>query len=130
MALDSGLTLTLEGKTRDVRVARSEARTLLTAHGVEEPLEDVLLVVSELVTNAVLHGGGPLTVALSFTPPDLIIAVTDRGSADPSRRHPTGDDEYGRGLGIVDRLSTSWHVAHAVGFKTIVAVVRPGRRLQ
>ncbi len=122
--MESGLTLTLEGKSRDAHVARSEARAFFATNRWAAPYDDALLVISELVTNAVLHGGGPLTVTLESAPPDVIITVTDRGAADPARRHPKGDDECGRGLDIVDRLSASWHVVHAVGFKTIVAVVR------
>lgn len=121
----SGVTLTLEGTSRDVRVARTEAREFFATNTWVAHDEDVLLVISELVTNAVLHGSGPVTVTLSSAPPDVIIAVTDRGRSDPSRRHPEAEDEQGRGLAIVDRLSTSWHVVHAVGFKTVVAVVRP-----
>ena len=122
---ESTLTLTLEGKSRDVRAVRAEAREFLATNPWASAQEDVLLVVSELVTNAVLHGSGPVTVTLNPAPPDLIITVTDRGGADPARRHPDGDDEYGRGLEIVEQLSTSWHVVHAIGFKTIVVVVRP-----
>lgn len=119
------MTLTLEGTSRDVSVARAEAREFFATNTWVAQHEDVLLVISELVTNAVLHGGGPVTVTLTSAAPDVIIEVTDRGRSDPARRHPGTDDEHGRGLDIVDRLSTSWHVVHAVGFKTIVAVVCP-----
>lgn len=123
LAVDPGLTLTLEGKSRDVRVARAEARAFLASNRWAALPDDAYLVLSELVTNAVLHGGGPVTVTLSPAPPDLVIAVTDRSNVDPMRLSPDNDDEHGRGLGIVNRLAKSWHVVHAVGSKTIVAVV-------
>lgn len=69
------------------------------------------LLVSELVTNAVLHGAGAITLQLPFDPPGLVVAVTDTGDRLPvvSAPPPT-DQSSGRGLLIVDALSSEWGV--------------------
>ncbi len=50
--------------------------------------EDVLLVVSELVTNACLHGGGPDELRLHRAPKVLRLEVSDGGSGAPRAAHP------------------------------------------
>src|SRR5204863_8859349 len=74
---------------------------------------DASLCLSELVTNAVLHSGAgtedelELKVVLSVD--TLRVTVIDRGSGfEPPP--PTGGDESGWGLYIVDRLSHAWGV--------------------
>ncbi len=111
--------VTLTGERRDAGVARTRARHLL---GSLECADDVLVVVSELVTNAVLHGRDPIVLTLTVEPDAVVVSVTDRGSAEPFRRD-AGEDDDGRGLAIVDELTTHWHVERANGLKSVVAVV-------
>jgi anti-sigma regulatory factor (Ser/Thr protein kinase) len=122
-------TVTLTGERRDPSVIRAGTRRMLAA--VDPAVaDDVLVVASELVTNAVLHGRDPVVVTVTLELPDVIISVTDRGAADPTPR-PTGEeDEAGRGLQIIQRLTTHWHVEHGEGTKSVVAVVQatPARR--
>ncbi|WP_405010204.1 ATP-binding protein [Kitasatospora sp. NBC_01539] len=71
--------------------------------------EDVLLMVSELVTNACLHAGGPRELTLQRTADGLRVEVADN-SLDPPRLR-TGRPRTvpgGHGLLVVDRLSTAW----------------------
>lgn len=72
---------------------------------------DALLVASELVTNAVRHGGRLVRLDLELQPETLRIAVSDGSSVLPRPREADDHDrEMGRGLLILGELSSSWGV--------------------
>ncbi|MCX4804125.1 ATP-binding protein [Streptomyces sp. NPDC058682] len=73
-----------------------------------ETSEDALLLVSELLTNASLHAGGCIELALSAGEV-LRIEVFD-GTTTPPRRHPSPQRALpgGHGLYIVERVSDRW----------------------
>jgi hypothetical protein len=76
--------------------------------------EDILLVVSELVTNACLHGGGPQELRLRRSPKLLRVEVTDGGTGDPAPRTPhRAGRPGGHGMFIVQRLCLDWGVVRA-----------------
>jgi anti-sigma regulatory factor (Ser/Thr protein kinase) len=69
------------------------------------------LIVTELVTNAVLHGpGGPVSLALETGGSGVRGQVADPGPGirNPQRRRPGRLGEGGRGLFLVDALSDGW----------------------
>ncbi|MFN8051008.1 MAG: ATP-binding protein [Acidimicrobiales bacterium] len=68
------------------------------------------LLVSEIVTNAVEHGGSGGVVEVEALPAGLRVAVTDHAAGRPVLRNPRDDEPTGRGLAIVDRLSRWWGV--------------------
>ncbi|MEU0601571.1 ATP-binding protein [Streptomyces sp. NPDC006393] len=75
-----------------------------------EAADDVLLVVSELVTNALVHARPPATLRVWRLPVDgrraVHVEVTDLGPASPPEPAAAPDpDEHGRGLAIVTALS-------------------------
>lgn len=85
-------------------------------------LEDVLLVVSELLTNAIVHALPPATLRLTRGSLDqhgvVRVEVTDTGPAAPAQVPAAAcdPDEHGRGLGIVTTLSLRCGVrAHSGG---------------
>ncbi|MER6256138.1 ATP-binding protein [Streptomyces sp. NPDC001584] len=112
--------LVLSGTTDVVSRSRDFARQALTAWrwlpGTEESdresAEDVLLLVSEVVANACLHGGGPRALVLDFSAERLRIEVTDSNPAPPVRLSAHGPGDRGRpvghGLLIVERLARDW----------------------
>jgi anti-sigma regulatory factor (Ser/Thr protein kinase) len=73
-------------------------------------IDDAALVVSELVTNAVNAGCSAATVALELHRDYLRLSVADNNQARPHLRSPTPRDAHGRGLRIVEQLTTSWGV--------------------
>ncbi|WP_107467841.1 ATP-binding protein [Streptomyces sp. MA5143a] len=73
-------------------------------------VDDVVLVVSELVTNAVQHGTGDVRVRLLNARTRLRIEVTDDNRAPATLRVTGGDDTSGRGLLIVSVLARDWGV--------------------
>ncbi|MFI2608332.1 ATP-binding protein [Kitasatospora sp. NPDC018619] len=83
---------------------------------------DVVLVVAELVANAMLHGNGPLELVLDLTTARLRVEVSDRSPALPAPRRPYAPAlPGGHGLVIVERVADRWGAeAHAQG-KTIWA---------
>ena len=128
----------LDGKqagTRPPATARAWVSQRLQEWHVPPPVtDDCLLVTSELVTNAVLHGREPITISASLAPAagdgqapaqDLLIEVSD---AEPelARTPPGRRDAYaqnGRGLDLVTAAADSWYVTrHHRDGKSVVAV--------
>jgi anti-sigma regulatory factor (Ser/Thr protein kinase) len=100
----------------EVGRARRWARSRLAGSGIEadEPLaETLILLVSELVTNAVVHTGCPAVLRLSL--PDeatesatVRVEVADTSCTAPVPRCADGDETGGRGLALVDGLADRW----------------------
>ena len=77
-------------------------------HPDEHLVSTVALVVSELVTNALLHGDPPVRVRLRSAGDALSVEVFDQGHVLPARRRGEPDEESGRGLLLVEVLSARW----------------------
>ncbi|MEU6366071.1 ATP-binding protein [Streptomyces sp. NPDC046931] len=78
--------------------------------------EDVLLVVSELVTNACLHAEGPQELRIACDNKVLRIEVADRGAGQPAPRTPhRAGRPGGHGMFIVQRLCLDWGVVRVPG---------------
>jgi two-component sensor histidine kinase len=92
----------------------------------ERHLTDVVLVVNELVANAMMHGGRPDALDVTCVGMTVEIAVSDHNDGEPriGPPHATG----GRGLSIVDLLAQDWGVErHAAGHKTVWARIALAR---
>jgi serine/threonine-protein kinase RsbW len=100
--------------------ADARRRTLdwLTRHLVgQEPAEAAVLVISELVTNAVVHSASSvISCTLRLGGGLLYIEVTDQGASERqiAVREAAADDVSGRGLLLVSALSKAWGVTSAV----------------
>ena len=94
------------------RLARSFLRReTCAAHG-GHVLDDAVLLVSELVTNSVKHGGPPVIVAVECDGEALQVRVRDGSLTMPVPRTAGLNAEDGRGLALVDTLSSAWGVDH------------------
>jgi anti-sigma regulatory factor (Ser/Thr protein kinase) len=89
----------------------------------EQVVDSLLLVVSEMVTNAVEHSSGPVRLRVSTGRRHVTVAVSDSGSGSPWQGHVTDSSVRGRGLVIVDALCDSWGVERRPGGKTVWARV-------
>ncbi|MDX3262350.1 ATP-binding protein [Streptomyces sp. NPDC093228] len=106
----------------EVGRARRWARSRLVGSGIaaDEPLaETLVLLVSELVTNAVVHTGCPAVLRLLLTgvrddssscaaAGTVRLEVADASARPPAPRHAMGDETGGRGLELVDGLADRW----------------------
>lgn len=91
------------------------ARRYLAEHAAGVPAgltDDALLLVSELVTNAVRHGQPDIFLTIRPHPPGIGVAVRDHGPElpTPSVEMPEPTAPRGRGLRIVDALSSDWGI--------------------
>jgi anti-sigma regulatory factor (Ser/Thr protein kinase) len=112
-------TRSFEHAPESVPEARHFARELARGSAADV-IDAIELMVSELVTNCIRHtdSGFDLTIALS--PERIRVEVTDGGLGEPGMRFPRPSDPTGRGLRIVDMLSTDWgHEKPPGGRKTV-----------
>jgi anti-sigma regulatory factor (Ser/Thr protein kinase) len=92
-----------------VRAAREFVADALRAEGFTGDADTVLLLVSELVTNAVRHAATPFEITVEVDRDSVRVVVIDEDVDHPPRvRHPGPDDTNGRGLLIVDELAEGW----------------------
>jgi Histidine kinase-like ATPase domain len=101
------------------RVGRARDFTASTLHkwGVAERCDDIAIVVSELVTNALQHAlpassstraGWPIQLGLLHPGHRIMCAVTDASKEIPVPKEPDFFDETGRGLQVIAALSDQW----------------------
>lgn len=113
----------LPGEEASVPVARAWVRELLAARVPGAALDDVLLLLSEMVTNAVTHSAsgqgtdGQVTVRVALVSRMIHVEVTDAGSVTsaPVARPAPPDSDGGRGLWLVNAISTAWGSHHDAG---------------
>lgn len=110
-----------------VQLARRRAARLICEWGHSELAGDTALLVSELAGNALLHGcvrGRFFRVHLMLTAAAVRVEVTDPRGERPLRLRKAGDEDmFGRGLVIVDALTSRWGVAPRTVGKTVWAEV-------
>ncbi|WP_411141568.1 ATP-binding protein [Streptomyces sp. x-80] len=111
----------------EVGRARRWARSRLAGSGIgaDEPLaETLILLISELVTNAVVHTGSAAELRMCFSGSGAVVGtvrveVVDTSARPPRQRHADGDDTNGRGLELVDGLADRWGWQREGGGKRI-----------
>lgn len=100
-----------------------------TEHLTDRQTDDAMVVVSELVTNAVVHAGTDIELAcrLEEETGALVVEVCDHhpsrapreSGAEPGYETP----EFGRGLRLVSTLAETWGVTYRTGAKTVWALL-------
>ncbi|MBT2405586.1 ATP-binding protein [Streptomyces sp. ISL-87] len=95
-------------ETRVARMRRITAAHLRYWNVTGELAKEIVVAVSELVTNAVQHALGDITFKVRYSADELRIEVTD-GNPAPATMRPAGeDDESGRGLLMVAHFAQDW----------------------
>jgi two-component sensor histidine kinase len=102
-----------------VGTARALTERQLDAWGLGEDIKHVtVLIVSELVTNAVRHAAAPITLRL-IRQETLTCEGSDGSSVAPHLRYALPGDEGGRGLLIVAQSVSRWGIRHGPTGKTV-----------
>jgi phosphoserine phosphatase RsbU/P len=104
--------------------AASLARAFLAGeleHAEQDVRDVALLLVSELVTNAVVHAASGVEVEVHNGPDGIVVRVRDADTGPLVMRAGAGSelDEGGRGIMLIDRLSDAWGTEHHGGRKTV-----------
>lgn len=106
----------------------AQARAVVSAWadrlGLQDVRDDLTLVVSEMVTNAVRHAGPPVALEIQAEDGRVLIEVSDGSPDPPERRVAPSDAEGGRGLLLVDLLCDDQGVRPDPPGKTVWATVR------
>ena len=117
---------TLPSSVDTPAAARAFARDVLVRERPAVPLDDVTLVVSELVTNAVVFGGGDVTLSVGLDDGTIQVEVTDAEPDLPDTPPAAVNADAGRGLLLVSRLARRWGVRPADGGKVVWAELAAG----
>jgi anti-sigma regulatory factor (Ser/Thr protein kinase) len=119
--------LVLAGGPQCVSSARRQARAVVDGWLADpDQINDIVLLVSELVGNAVLHTGDAQSVALVRGADRVRIEVADRGRLLPSLTSYGPEAHTGRGLALVSALSMDWGTSVQEGGKVVWADVATG----
>jgi len=117
------------GVPEAVAASRRFVAGTLTLWGQDDLVWDGALIVSELATNAVIHGGSPFRGTIERGARVVRIAVEDVGPGLPHRRRMPDDALSGRGVAIVEELAHRWGCDLTHGGKAfwaeLEATIRP-----
>jgi PAS domain S-box-containing protein len=105
-------------------------RRLLTDAGRRDLLEPASLLVSEVVTNALVHGGTTIDVSMALREDGVLVEVGDGSQHLPARRHYAPTASTGRGLALLDQTASAWGVVPGVGGKTVWFQVDSGATVE
>ncbi|HET6965393.1 MAG TPA: ATP-binding protein [Acidimicrobiales bacterium] len=112
---------------RMVAVARAFVADRLSVWEVDQGVDEALLVVSELVSNAVVHARTAVRVRVQYDGVAVRLEVRDENSRLPALAPCPLDATSGRGLMLIGSLSSSWGIEHFGEGKVIWAEIRGDR---
>ena len=91
------------------REARRFVRSTATVLD-DDRLDDLLILTSEIVTNAVLHARTPLELGVTVTDDAVLVCVADGADGTPAHQDQSYGRESGRGIMLVRELADDWGV--------------------
>ena len=124
-ALDGPVSMSLPFSPQSAARVRDALETWLAHRGsAPHVVDDARLIATELIGNAVRHasplGNGTVLVRWDAEDATLALSVCDGGGeSEPRQVEASPDDVRGRGLAIVDALSSTWWVEHASQLHTV-----------
>jgi anti-sigma regulatory factor (Ser/Thr protein kinase) len=119
------LETSLAGVPGSVTLARRFAEAALSEFGLEDLSWEVVLLVSELVSNSVLHARGDVTLRLeTLGPGEVRLDVRDGSAKLPTKRTFSDQSTTGRGLRLLEEIADVWGVRTEEVGKTVWAVCR------
>lgn len=112
--------LVLSQDLGEVRRARAFVRAHCATLGFDaEACDAAVLLTSEAVTNAFIHGRSEARIRITTSPGRLHVEVADDNSRHPQRLDQDSDALDGRGIAIVQQLASSWGVRDDPYGKTV-----------
>lgn len=121
------ISIALPEDFRSAKVARRVVADMLSGLPAGDR-EAAVLLVDELVSNALLHTSGGLRLRVTVVGEVVRVDVFDHDTHAPVLRSVDRDDESGRGLHIVDSLASAWGVETVPGGKRVWFRIDPGLR--
>lgn len=104
-----------------VEIARERAYDVCQRWGLDSTADAAATLVTELVTNAIVHAGTPTEVSFGLSRPFLYIAVRDQ---DPRPPVIVDAEDHGDGLRLVEAFAAHWGWHDSRGGKVVWASVR------
>ena len=92
------------------REARAAAERVLSGRYSDARLADILIVISELVTNALAHTGGACNLVIHRFDQCVVVEVHDDDIPARTQQSRRAGDLLGRGLGVVQTLAERWGI--------------------
>lgn len=108
MSQSSADALVLEPRLDAAAVARRHVRRLLLAWGLDDLVDPVLLLTSEVVTNALLHSGTTLSVTVRREGAGVRVGVADGSAVPPVQRRHSSTASTGRGVQLLSSVADDW----------------------
>jgi len=117
----SELAVTLPPESTSAGLARRCVRDVCAQAGLDDLVDDALLLVTELVTNAVVHAGTSLELRVAVRQEGLRIEVSDEqpGGLPQVAAEVEESREGGRGLFLLQSLATEWGTTHRRNGKSL-----------
>lgn len=100
--------LTIPPDSASIAGARRFTESFLRGHGLDRLTDAMVLLVSEVVTNAIIHGGSGAELCLMLTGTSIRAEVRDGSRALPAVKQYSDNATTGRGMLIVESLASSW----------------------
>ena len=107
-------------------VARRQVERFAEEQNLDGTTEALMIIASELVSNAVLHGAEPVELTLCLELDEVTVEVSDGDPAVNNVRSPDTNERAtgGRGLAVVAALSRRWGTRPSRNGKTVWAIVQ------
>ena len=109
----------LPPEPRSATRARQLTREQLASACPEEAVEVAALLVTELVSNAILHARTDIVLIVDVVPGRVVLRVRDGSDIAPVARGYGTEAATGRGIALVEQLASEWGVDHADGGKEV-----------
>lgn len=115
--------ISLPAEPRSARAARRFVTECLAGADGDQWEMPAQLLITELVTNAILHARTEMTVTVTVEADGCRLRVRDLSNRLPARRNYSDDATTGRGLALVERISSEWGVEEHEDGKTVWAKI-------
>ena len=100
--------LVLQPRLEAAMLARRHVRGVLQKWALDDLIDPVMLLTSEVVTNALLHSGTTITVRLARAGAGVRVSVEDGSTMVPVRRRHSTTASTGRGVQLLASIATDW----------------------